>query len=54
MAMTPTQIATTARTAEPGTPVGRRLASNGRKLPWFLSAARKPADRDYTPRYDLG
>lgn len=26
----------------------------GQKLPWYKAAARRPADRNYVPRYDLG
>lgn len=54
MPMTPTEIATVARTVEPGTPVTRRLASDGEKpQSFFFAAARKRADRDYTPRLDI-
>lgn len=28
--------------------------ARGRKLPWFLAAARTRGDRNYTPRTDLG
>lgn len=30
-----------------------RNQAHGRKLPWFLSAARTRSDRDYTPRLDI-
>lgn len=29
-------------------------AAMGQKPPFFKAAARRPEDRDYVPRYDLG
>jgi hypothetical protein len=54
MAMTPTQVVAAARSAQPGAPVVRRLASDGAKPnSYYLAAARKRGDRDYTPRFDI-
>lgn len=52
MATSP-EIAVAVNLVPPTSPVEIRNPARGQKLPWYLVAARRRQDRDYTPRYDL-